>query len=55
MKDFNRFMTNKTEHHVKKPFCWYFLQYFSTSRVLQCYLKICLAINHTKSVSLPEE
>ena len=55
IKDFNRFMTNKTDHHVKKPFCWYFLQCFSSSRVLQCCLKICLAINNTKSVSLPEE
>ena len=28
---------------------------FPSSRVLECHLKNCLAINHAKSVLLPEE
>ena len=48
-------MTNRTKHHDKKPFCQYYLQCFSSSEVLDCHVKYYLAINHTKSVSLPEE
>ena len=49
MKDFNRFITNKTK--LRKQFCWYCLQCFSSSRVLKCHVKNCLAINDTKSNS----
>ena len=48
-------MTNKTKHHVKKYFCRYCLQCFSSSRVIECHVKYCLAINHKKSDLLPEE
>ena len=48
-------MTNKKKHHGKKYFCQYYLQYFSSSKVLECHVKNCLAINHTKSVLTPEE
>ena len=48
-------MTNKAKHHGKKYFCQYCLQCFSISKVLECHVKNCLAINHTKSVLLPDE
>ena len=44
MKDFNRFMTNKTKH--KKQICRYCLQSFFSSRVLKCHVKNWLPINH---------
>ena len=46
-------MANKIKHN-NKQFCRYYLQCFSSSKVLECYFKNCLAINHTKSVLLPE-
>ena len=42
-------------NHGEKPFCWYSLQCFSSLRILECHIKSILAINHTKSVLLPEE
>ena len=41
---------NKTKHHGKKYFRRYCLQCFSSSKVLECYSKNCLAINRKKSV-----
>ena len=38
-KDFNRFMNNKIQYHSTKHFCQYCLQWFSTSRVLESYVK----------------
>ena len=55
IQNFNRFMTNKTKHHSKKHFCWYCLQCFSSSKLLEWHVRNCLPINHTKSVFLPEE
>ena len=49
IKDFNRIMANKTKHHGKKSFCRFCCQCFSSSRVLECYVKKFLASNHTKS------
>ena len=31
------------------------VKYFSSSNILECYIKHCLAINQTKSVSLSQE
>ena len=55
IKDFDRFMTNKTKHHSKKHFCKYCLRCFSSSNVLKCQAKNCITIDNTKSVLLPEE
>ena len=56
IKDVNRFMTNKARlDRKKKHFCWYCLQCFSKSKVLDCHVKYCLAINPTKSVLIPQE
>ena len=54
IKDFDRFMTNKAKPHGKKHFYQYCLQYFSSANVLEC-IRNCQAINHTKSILLPEE
>lgn len=53
IEDFDRFMTNKTKHNDKKYFCQYCFQCFSSSGVLECYIKNFDAINHTKSILLP--
>ena len=55
IKDFHRFMTNKTKYHGKKHFWRYCLKCFSTSKILENYAKIYLAIYHTKIVTLNEE
>ena len=55
MKDFDRFINNKANHLGKKYFSRYCLQRFSSAKVLECQVKSCLAINHAKSVLLPEE
>lgn len=55
IKGFKRFMSNKTIHQGKKQYCWYCFQLFSCQKVLECHVKDCLAINHRKSVLLPEE
>ena len=52
IKDFNRFMFNKTKCKSKKHFCRYCLQCFSRERVLIEHKKICLEINGTQSVKL---
>ena len=48
-------MTSKAKHHGKNHFCWYCLQCFSISKLLECHVKNYLAINHNKSVLLSEE
>ena len=49
-------MTNKIKHHGKKKrFSQYCLRCFSSSKIVECRIKNYLAINHTKSVSLPKE
>ena len=45
IKNFNRFMFNKTKHKGKKCFCKNFLQCFSGGKVLIEHKKDCLAIN----------
>ena len=50
IKDFNRSMTSKTKYHGRKHFSRHCLRYSSSSRVLECHTKSCLAINQTKSL-----
>ena len=45
IKNFNRFMFNKTKHKGKKCFCKNFLKCFSGGKVLIEHKKDCLAIN----------
>ena len=52
IKDFNRFMRNKTNNKNIKHFCRYFLHCFSRERVLIEHKKTCLEINGKQTVKL---
>ena len=53
IKDFNRFVFNKTKHkNEKKYFCRYCLQYFRSEKVLQEHKEISSEINDKQSVKL---
>ena len=52
IKDFNRFMFNKTKNKNKKYFCKCCLQCFSNNEVLTKHRENCLTINGKPSVGL---
>ena len=52
IKDFNRFMCNKTKNKNKTYFCKCCLQCFSSEKVLQEHKENCLVINGKESVKL---
>ena len=52
IKDFNRFMCNKTKNKNKKYFCKCCLQCFSIENVLIEHWENCLVINGKQSVKL---
>ena len=52
IKDFNRFMCNKTKCKNKKHFCRYCLQCFSSEKVLTEHKEVCLEINGKQIVKL---
>ena len=52
IKDFNRFMCNKTKTKSQKHFCRYCLQCFSIKKILQEHSKVCLKMNGKQSVKL---
>ena len=54
IKDFNRFMFNKTKNKNKKWFCKSCLQCFSAKNVLAKYKEDCLSINAVQSVKVEE-
>ena len=54
IKDFDRFMFNKTKNKNKKYFCKNCLQCFSSKNVLIKHKEVCLSINGAKSVKLGE-
>ena len=54
IKDFNRFMFNKTKFKGKKYFCRNCLQCFSSEKVLNEHKEDCLVINGKKNVKLEE-
>ena len=54
IKDFNRFMFNKTKHKNRKYFCKSCLQCFSSENVLLEHKKDCLLINGKQNVKLEE-
>ena len=49
IKDFNRFMCNKTKNKSKKNYCKYCLQYFGSEKILQEHGENCLVINGKQS------
>ena len=55
IKDFNRFMFNKTKHEHRKHFCMFCLQCFSSERVLTDHKDNCIALNGTQAVKMPEK
>ena len=50
IKDFNKFMFNKTNQKTKKYFCRYCLQCFSSKRVLVEHKETSLKINGKETV-----
>ena len=50
IKDFNRFMCNKTDNNNKKYFFKFCLQCFSSKKVLMEYKENCLTINGKRNV-----
>ena len=52
IKDFNRFMRNKTKNNNKGYFCRYCLQCFTSETVLIDHKIVCLTINDKQSVTL---
>ena len=50
IKDFNRFIFNKTKHKDKKYFCKSCLQHFSSESVLNEHKEDCLIINGKQNV-----
>ena len=52
IKDFNRFMCNKTKNKNKKYFCKCCLQCFSSEQVLTEHKENCLIINGKQTVKL---
>ena len=54
IKDFSRFMFNKTKHSNKKHFCRCCLQCFSREDILTDHKPICLEINGKQAVRIPK-
>ena len=52
MKDFDKFMFQKTKNKNKKQFCKCYLQCFSSKNVLNNHKKVCLKINGEQAVTL---
>ena len=50
IKNFDRFMFNKTKHKSKKNFCKNCLQCFSSKKVLTEHKEDCLVINGKQNV-----
>ena len=55
IKDFNKFMFNQTKNRNKKHFCMSCLQCFSSERVLNDHKNICLVINKTQAIKMPDK
>ena len=55
IKDFNRFMYNKTKHNCKKHFCIHCLQCFNTEEILNNHLENCLIINKKQNIVMPKK
>ena len=55
IKDFNRFMFNQTKHEHRKHFCMHCLQCFSSDRVLSNHKDICIQVNGTQAIKMPNK
>ena len=52
IKDFDRFLFNKTKHKGKKYFCRNYLQCFSSEKILNEHKEDCLVVNGKQNVKL---
>ena len=55
IKDFNRFMYNKSKHKERKHFCMYCLQCFSSESILVKHVNNCLTINGSQAINMPKQ
>lgn len=55
IKDFNRFMFNQTKDKSKKYFCMFCLQHFTSQKVLNTHKEICIVINGTQAIKMPDK
>ena len=55
IKDFNKFMYNQTKHEHRKHFCMCCLQCFSSERVLSNHKDICIQVNGTQAIKMPQK
>ena len=55
IKNFNRFMYNQTKHEHRKHFCMHCLQCFSSDRVLSNHKDICIQVNGTQAIKMPNK
>ena len=55
IKDFNKFMYNQTKHKERKHFCMWCLQCFSSDRVLNNHKDICIQVNGTQAIKMPDK
>ena len=55
IKNFNTFVYDHILHHVKKHFCYYCLQPFSTEEILKLHIKDCFKTNGKKRITMPEK
>ena len=55
IKDFNRFMCNKTRHKDEKEFCMNYWQCFSNNEILTNHREVCLEINRKQATKMSEK
>ena len=55
IKDFNRFMYNKTKHEHRKHFCMHCLQCFSSESVFNNHKDNYIQVNGTQAVKMPDK
>ena len=55
IKDFNRFMYNKTKHEHRKHFCMHCLRCFSSESVFNNHKDNCIQVNGTQAVKMPDK
>ena len=55
IKDFNKFMYKQTKHKERKHFCMFYLQCFSSERVLNNHKDNCIQVNGMQAVNMPDK
>jgi len=54
IKDFNKFMFNQSKHKERKHFCMYYLQCFSSERILTNHKENCIQVNGQQAINMPD-